>query len=519
MAIPSCRDSIGCPRSITPNRDGADFSLPSLETFLLNLLHPSYGLFMFGPILLLAMIPVRSIPNTRLILPPFERAFVVIFVSLFLLFCASNQYSKMQWNTGFRYLLPILPFVFLALCDHLARWSTLAFSIVTVPAIVHTWVLCMARDCNPNIDTWRFATDFGSWLAQISSETVPASYLRIWHEGLQLPWLRVMQLTSAATHPILGLSWLPVVVIAGCAVIIAGVWIVGRSRMDNRLPIEPTDSNCDRSAPTVAVVVPVLNEAHVLKRSIGKLRQFLHERFPYPAFIVVADNGSTDGTGEIAKQLTGEFDDVRLVSLSQRGRGRALRTAWTQTHADIVAYMDVDLSTGLEALEPMCRAIHEDGFEISTGSRLLSGSKVTRCLKREVLSRGYNLFIKCVLFTRFSDAQCGFKAVSRRVVDEVIPMIQDQHWFFDTELLVLGEKFGYPIKDVPVAWIEDPDSRVKIASTVWEDIKGVFRMRWGLWNGRFGHAKKRHSTAQVVPVRRVGCEAGNQTRKPRNVSN
>jgi glycosyltransferase involved in cell wall biosynthesis len=230
----------------------------------------------------------------------------------------------------------------------------------------------------------------------------------------------------------------------------------------------------------VDVVIPVLNEAHVLQRSIETLREFLHLKFPYPARIVIAENGSQDGTGAIAQRLSETYPDVQAVYLNQRGRGRALRTAWSQSDADIVAYMDVDLSTELEALGELCRAIHEQGYDIATGSRLMPGSRVTRCFKREVISRLYNFFVKGVLFTRFSDAQCGFKAVSRRVVEELVPQVQDQEWFFDTELLVLGEKQGYRIKDVPVRWIEDSDSRVKILRTAWEDIKGVFRLRLAL---------------------------------------
>jgi GT2 family glycosyltransferase len=253
--------------------------------------------------------------------------------------------------------------------------------------------------------------------------------------------------------------------------------------------------------PTVAVVVPVLNEAHVLEKSIGMLLDFLRERFPYPAHVIIADNGSTDATREIARKLSNTHADVRLICLPIRGRGRALRAAWTQSSADIVCYMDVDLSTELEALEKLCRAIHEHGYEIATGSRLMRESRITRCLKREILSRGYNLFIKCVLRTRFSDAQCGFKAVSRRVVDEVVPLIENEHWFFDTELLVLGEKLGYRIKDVPVQWIEDSDSRVKIVSTVWEDIKGVFRLRWLFWSRRWrGGVREARRPAPVLAV-------------------
>lgn len=250
------------------------------------------------------------------------------------------------------------------------------------------------------------------------------------------------------------------------------------------------------TTPRVDLVVPVLNEIKALRSCVGRIRKYF-ETFPYPARIVIAENGSTDGTIELAQSLADEYDDVDCVVLSQRGRGRALRRAWTESDADIVAYTDVDLSTELEALEKLCRAIHENGCGLATGSRLLKDSRVTRCLQRELISRIYNLFIKCVLFTRFSDAQCGFKAVSRKVVDEVIPCVRDEAWFFDTELMVLCEKLGYGVKDVPVGWIEDNDSRVKIISTAWEDIKGVLRLRWALLFRR-GQFPLAHPTAARV---------------------
>lgn len=253
--------------------------------------------------------------------------------------------------------------------------------------------------------------------------------------------------------------------------------------------------------PQVELVIPVLNEVVALEESVDQLRAFLGAEFPYPWTIVVADNGSTDGTRELAQRLSEKYDDVRCFSLDQRGRGRALRRAWTQSSADIVAYTDVDLSTELVALEKLCRAIHEDGFEIATGSRLMSGSKIKRGLKRDIISRCYNLFIKAVLFTRFSDAQCGFKAVSRRVVDELIPQVKDEAWFFDTELLVLGEKQGYGVKDVPVIWIDDDDSRVKIVSTAWEDIKGVMRLRAHLWTSEYRTQARQAREAHRQPRR------------------
>jgi glycosyltransferase involved in cell wall biosynthesis len=233
----------------------------------------------------------------------------------------------------------------------------------------------------------------------------------------------------------------------------------------------------------VDVVIPVLNEAHVLEKSVEEVRSFLAANTDWAWQVVVVDNGSTDGTDRVARTLVERHGDVRFLQLPQRGRGRALRHAWTQSDADIMSYTDVDLSTELAALPRLVEGIAAGDYDLGTGSRLLAASQTTRSAKREFISRCYNLMVKAVLWTSFSDAQCGFKVVSRRVVQEIVPHIKDQSWFFDTELLVLAEKHGYRIMDLPVRWIEDDDSRVKIVKTAWEDIKGVARLRWTLWRG------------------------------------
>jgi len=246
----------------------------------------------------------------------------------------------------------------------------------------------------------------------------------------------------------------------------------------------------ERNPLTVDLVIPVLNEAHVLEKSVATVRAFLAEQAGWSWRVVIADNGSTDGTDAVAHRLAGQYPEVRLLQLPQRGRGRALRLAWGQSDAAIMAYTDVDLSTELAALPKLVRAIAEEGYDLGTGSRLLPVSKTVRSPKREFISRCYNLMVRAILWTSFSDAQCGFKVVSRRVAQEIIPQIEDQAWFFDTELLVLAEKQGYRIKDLAVEWIEDGDSRVKIFSTAWEDIKGVARLRWTLWRRAFGVAPR-----------------------------
>jgi len=233
-----------------------------------------------------------------------------------------------------------------------------------------------------------------------------------------------------------------------------------------------------RDRPVVDIVIPVLNEAQVLERSVRTVREFLRAHLPYAYQIVIVDNSSLDGTADIGRRLAADLPDVTFLHLDQRGRGRALRHAWTRSDADVLCYMDVDLSTELEALPPLVDAVLNEGYDIATGSRLMKESRITRSLNRELISRCYNIFVKAILFTSFSDAQCGFKAVSRKVVDEIVPEIKDESWFFDTELLVLAEKQGYTIKDIPVRWVEDDDSRVKIVPTAWDDIKGIFRVRW-----------------------------------------
>lgn len=236
------------------------------------------------------------------------------------------------------------------------------------------------------------------------------------------------------------------------------------------------------SVHTVDVVIPVLNEAHVLETSVHTVLRYMRSHLSYPWQIVIVDNGSTDGTQEVAQRLCEHEPKVRFIHLYQRGRGRALRHAWLQSKADIVCYMDVDLSTKLEHLPELIDAIAKEGYAVATGSRLMRQSQTKRSLKRETISRIYNLFVKAVLSTRFSDAQCGFKALSRKAVEAIIPQVEDQSWFFDTELLVLAEKQGHRIKDIPVVWVEDDDTRVKILQTGWEDIKGVFRLRQQLWS-------------------------------------
>jgi glycosyltransferase involved in cell wall biosynthesis len=228
--------------------------------------------------------------------------------------------------------------------------------------------------------------------------------------------------------------------------------------------------------PVVDIVVPVLNEEATLRASIMRLGDYLSARFPFTWRITIADNGSTDGTLALAYALATDAIDVRVVHLEEKGRGRALRQTWASSDAAVVAYMDVDLSTDLDALLPLVAPLVSGHSDVAIGSRLASTARVVRGPKREVISRGYNALLRVTLRCRFSDAQCGFKAVRADVARQLLPLIEDDGWFFDTELLVLAERSGLRIHEVPVDWVDDSDTRVDVVATAREDIKGVWRI-------------------------------------------
>ena len=233
---------------------------------------------------------------------------------------------------------------------------------------------------------------------------------------------------------------------------------------------------------TVDVVIPVLNEEQVLERSVRALHAFLSDNLAHTWRIVVADNGSTDRTFEIASRLEVELGSVKADHIPEAGRGRALTRAWLDSSADVVSYMDVDLSTDLGAFPKMVSAIVDEGYDIASGTRLGKGSETTRSLKREVLSRGFVLLINLAFRTHLRDTQCGFKAASRECAQRLLPLTRDTGWFWDTEILLMGAKGGWRLKYVPVRWVEDTDTRVRVASTVWKDLKGLARMRRFDWS-------------------------------------
>ncbi|GAA4909907.1 bifunctional glycosyltransferase family 2/GtrA family protein [Streptomyces coeruleoprunus] len=235
--------------------------------------------------------------------------------------------------------------------------------------------------------------------------------------------------------------------------------------------------------PVLDVVIPVHNEQKDLERCVRRLHAHLTRTFPYGFRITVADNASTDSTPDIAGALAAAVPEVRSVRLEQKGRGRVLRTVWSASEAPVLAYMDVDLSTDLNALLPLVAPLISGHSDLAIGSRLAGGSRVVRGPKREFVSRAYNLILRGSLAARFSDAQCGFKAIRREVAERLLPMVEDTGWFFDTEMLVLAERAGLRIHEVPVDWVDDPDSTVHIVKTATDDLKGVWRVGRALARG------------------------------------
>lgn len=249
------------------------------------------------------------------------------------------------------------------------------------------------------------------------------------------------------------------------------------------------------SHPVIDVVVPVYNEQAALADSIHRLHRYLHESVPFPARITIADNASVDDTPRIAAELAAELADVRVVRLEEKGRGRALHQVWSQSDAAVLVYMDVDLSTELAAFAPLVASLISGHSDLAIGTRLARGARVRRGPKREIISRCYNLILKSTLWAGFSDAQCGFKAIRSDVAAQLLPYVEDTGWFFDTELLILAERIGLRIHEVPVDWVDDPDSRVDIVATAAADLKGIGRLLRGFATG-------------AIPVNTIAAQLG-----------
>jgi glycosyltransferase involved in cell wall biosynthesis len=229
---------------------------------------------------------------------------------------------------------------------------------------------------------------------------------------------------------------------------------------------------------SVEITVPVYNEERELEKNITILYEFCRKNLTsYNWHITIADNASTDNTPLIASAIEKSNPEISHFRLEQRGRGRAVKRVWVESEKDLCVYMDLDLSTDLIHLPKLLWALQHN-YDVAIGSRLAKGAKVEgRTLLRELTSRVLNFFfIQFFFHTHFTDAQCGFKGVTRQIVENLIPKIKDNDWFFDGELLIIAEKGGYKIYEEPVHWVDNPGSTVRLISTIWGDLMSIKRL-------------------------------------------
>jgi putative flippase GtrA len=239
-----------------------------------------------------------------------------------------------------------------------------------------------------------------------------------------------------------------------------------------------------RDALALDVTVPVYNEQAALEGSVRALHAYLTAEFDPTWRITIADNASTDDTPEIADRLAQELSGVVAIHLDEKGRGRALRHVWMNSPAEILAYVDCDLSTDLSALPPLIAPLLSRHSDVAIGTRLSPSSRVVRGARREFISRSYNGLLRGTMSVGFSDAQCGFKAIRAVVARQLLPLVEDNGWFFDTELLIIAERAGLRIHEIPVDWVDDPNSTVDVVATAREDIKGMIRVGRSIVTGR-----------------------------------
>jgi len=234
------------------------------------------------------------------------------------------------------------------------------------------------------------------------------------------------------------------------------------------------------SNPLINITIPIYNEGKILESNILRLYDFLSKNITYPFEITLADNGSTDNSAAIAGKLSGMIKEIRILQIKQKGKGLAIKRSWLESGADILSFMDADLSTNLRHFPELIDALITERNDIAIGSRLIKGNAVKRSIKRDFVSRTYNILLKLFFLNRFSDAQCGFKVIRKEAANRLIPMIRDDSWFFDSELLIIAEKLGYKIKEIPIEWKENVSSGVDILKVGYLLLKGILRLRFDL---------------------------------------
>ena len=227
----------------------------------------------------------------------------------------------------------------------------------------------------------------------------------------------------------------------------------------------------------VDIIVPVYNEQEILTATIRKLVDTFKPEQEFIYRIIIADNGSTDNTLKIAKELAKRFSNVKYLHTPIKGRGYVLRLGWSKSNADILCYIDADLSTNPQYLKEMIKKMVNEGFEIATCSKHLKNSKTTRSLIRKILSLGYCFIVRTMFNSKISDFQGGCKAITKSTIKKLLPLVRDNNWFFDTELLILGEKLNHKILEYPIICIDKRRGKVKILSTIYTFIIKIIELK------------------------------------------
>ncbi len=235
----------------------------------------------------------------------------------------------------------------------------------------------------------------------------------------------------------------------------------------------------------LTLLLPAYNEATVLPWSVRTLSTYAEGALAeYDWRIVVVDNGSSDNTPAVIADLQKTVPKLTLLRLVEKGRGRALKQAWSELDYDVSAYMDVDLAVALDAVKPLVDAVASHSADIAVGSRYAPGASIQRSFFRSITSVGYNFLTKVTIHLRTRDAQCGFKAIRKSVATTLLPLVHDTKWFFDTELLAFAEHRKFRVREIPVAWVETRPalrkSKVKVFRTIIDYLVDLLRLRRAL---------------------------------------
>jgi glycosyltransferase involved in cell wall biosynthesis len=226
---------------------------------------------------------------------------------------------------------------------------------------------------------------------------------------------------------------------------------------------------------TVTVVFPAYNEADELQNAVDQVIQALNE-FTRSYEIIIAEDGSTDGTDKIAETLAEKYPFVKHIHGEKRlGRGTALKNAFKHSRGEVLVYMDLDLATDLKHLKALVDAVESEGYDFATGSRMLQESQVKRSGTRNIASKTYNFMVRAVLGSKLKDHQCGFKAFQREPLMQILDEVGANHWFWDTEILVRAHRRGYRIKEIPVSWTGGRETKVRL-------FKDSLNMGWQIFS-------------------------------------